>query len=410
MREMTFGELFRSLYNYRVGSKEILDGKKVDEEKKDDDKEKKNNWVKYHKRKFDKKVEEIGLEPFIKAIDIKISATKRFIRKDEDAVWEILNVKKKDMKNLSEEKRLWQWLLIVETMGRWKNWYCMSDEEYEDFLIEKEVHIFGCPSLIDDRERMLEKVQPCIDERKAFFQEIGLENIDVREKKVKEIDEIWKEVKERLAQFYQLEEYMKGELDQKFLDIVAVVGLNNIHCHGIDLLGSFSKDDDGKDRYIENILEDISDETESGEDLHDKWEKANTSFRCYYREQRPSLSRELADRIEKITNKVKTLSLRSGGSFKSIVNEKKDREIILLEKLLNLLSCVDDLKVASQKHLEEIRKEILQCEKDVIEELKAQYLQYTGKTEFKEKIDIRRLLLERRPRILSEKQFRLHMR
>ena len=121
---------------------------------------------------------------------------------------------------------------------------------------------------------MLEKVQPCIDERKAFFQEIGLENIDVREKKVKEIDEIWKEVKERLAQFYQLEEYMKGELDQKFLDIVAVVGLNNIHCHGIDLLGSFSKDDDGKDRYIENILEDISDETESGEDLHDKWEKA----------------------------------------------------------------------------------------------------------------------------------------
>ncbi len=95
MREMTFGELFRSLYNYRVGSKEILDGKKVDEEKKDDDKEKKNNWVKYHKRKFDKKVEEIGLEPFIKAIDIKISATKRFIRKDEDAVWEILNVKKR---------------------------------------------------------------------------------------------------------------------------------------------------------------------------------------------------------------------------------------------------------------------------------------------------------------------------
>lgn len=138
--------------------------------------------------------------------------------------------------------------------------------------------------------------------------------------------------------------------------------------------------------------------------------KSHTSFRCYYREQRPSLSRELADRIEKITNKVKTLSLRSGGSFKSIVNEKKDREIILLEKLLNLLSCVDDLKVASQKHLEEIRKEILQCEKDVIEELKAQYLQYTGKTEFKEKIDIRRLLLERRPRILSEKQFRLHMR
>lgn len=392
MREVAFGRLFKYLY-YNEVKNECISDVQMEEDK---DNQARKTWVKNKKRKFYNKAEKMGMLPFIDAIKIKNSRIPRFCIADTEAVREILDIETKEVETLSKNVRIRRWLLIVETLERWKHRYCMAAKTYEDLLIEGE-RGFGLPPMAGEKDKIRqEKNKARYNSWKRFLKDNDLDTQAKQGAKLKELDEILEEVKEKLARFYHLDGDIKGGLDREFLDVVVAARLLHIQIPEDDIDGLFSKDDHEKEKYISDVLckiDEMCKKTKT-EDPQNGAERSDLSFRQYYEEQRPSLSKELSGKIKAIVDKLERSCRKRGGLFGHIKDrgdgdKRNAKELIWLGYILSHVRELDD---DPPTDWEQMREEIYKCNDDAIKELKAQYLQYTGREEITEKIDLKRLL------------------
>lgn len=346
-----------------------------------------NDWIKNKKRKFKKRIKDMGIEPYINEIKITDAHYPGFYEEDQKVVSIILET---NPKKLPEDERINEWVTVVEALERWKYRYCMSAEQYEDMLIEQESY-FVFPPLGTERHLKNPNNQERLKRKKEFLKKEGLTSEKRIREKENKLDGMLEDARENLTQYYHLQDYVLGDLDREFLHLIIIERLIESNIFKEEILGFFKKSEQDKKECVENLrkklLKEMDKELESDEknsEEEQEEEILKNSYRDiyrYYAEENPPFSEELLRKIERLNGKLKTKLPKEYSPSEHIKNCNDDQYYIkLLRYMLSQIGTIDGILSESGR---EIKEEILNCIAMVEEELERSYSKYAGKKEFR---------------------------
>ncbi len=356
------------------------------------------NWIKNEKRKFKKRIEDMGIEPYINEIKINDTDYPGFYKEDQNVISIILETKpKKKSEGERIDERIYEWITVMESLERWKYRYCMSAKRYRDMLIEQEAN-FVLPPLGTERQLKIPENQERLKRRKDFLEREGMTSEKNIREKEKILDGMLEKTGESLIQYYHLQDYIHGDLDREFLYLIVIERMMECNIFTEEILGFFKKTDQDKEKCVENIksrlLEEIDKESES--ELYEKEQKENIQKNLYvdiyryYAGENPPFSEKLLKKIERLDGKLKTKLSKEYNPSECIKNCKDDQCYIkLLQYMLSLIATIDSTLSESGT---DIKEGILECKAMVEKELMASYSEYTGNKESVEECKFEQLL------------------